>query len=130
MAVVPTRVPSRRMSYPVTPVSSVDAVQARVTLLLDLAVTRRLVGTVGAWVSSSPPLPPSSGGWALRSSSWNCPENQCPATGESGRAPVRLKPLRPLPVYVGSHIRSKPLPSSLSTGSLLPSDSPGGLAQT
>ncbi len=66
----------------------------------------------------------------MRTSSWNCAENQWPASGEFARAPVMLLPLRPLPVYVGSHIRSKPLPSSLSMGALLPSDSPGGLAQT
>ena len=57
-------------------------------------------------------------------------ENQAPASGELGSAPVRLLPLRLLPVYVGSHIRSKPLPSSFVIAWLAPSDSPGGLIQT
>src|SRR5256885_3971553 len=38
-----------------------------------------------------------SGGKALASSCWNCAENQCPASGEFGSAPVLLKPLRALP---------------------------------
>src|SRR5258708_2768830 len=41
-----------------------------------------------------------------------------------------LLPLRLLPVYVGSHIRSKPLPSSFGIAWLAPSDSPRGLIQT
>src|SRR5687767_15326950 len=45
-----------------------------------------------------------------------------------------LLPLRPLPVYVGSHIRSKPLPAGFSgpvgISELDPSDSPGGLIHT
>src|SRR4051812_24920589 len=41
-----------------------------------------------------------------------------------------LLPLRALPVYVGSHIRSKPLPSLFGIRLLEPSDSPGGLTHT
>ncbi len=62
--------------------------------------------------------------------SWNWAENQCPETGAFGRAPDMLLPLRALPVYVGSHMRSKPLPSSFGMAELDPSDSPGGFIQT
>src|SRR3954467_3415159 len=63
-------------------------------------------------------------------SSWNCAENQCPDSGAFGSAPDRLLLFRGLPVYVGSHIRSKPLPSSFAIAELDPSDSPGGLTHT
>src|SRR6185312_11690506 len=41
-----------------------------------------------------------------------------------------LFPLRALPVYAGSHIWSKPLPSSFGMSFDEPSDSPGGFTQT
>src|SRR3954465_11265711 len=63
-------------------------------------------------------------------SSWNCAENQCPDSGAFGSAPDMWLALRGLPVYVGSHIRSKPLPSSFGIAELEPSDSPGGFTHT
>ena len=56
--------------------------------------------------------------------------NHAPEMGALAMAPVRLLPLRLLPVYVGSHIRSKPLLSLFAISELEPSDSAGGLAQT
>ena len=53
-----------------------------------------------------------------------------PDSGAFGSAPDMLLPLRALPVYVGSHIRSKPLPSSFGIAELAPSDSPGGFIHT
>src|SRR5688500_17825175 len=70
------------------------------------------------------------GGNAFCSSCWTCAGNQCPDNGAFGSAPVALLLLRGLPPYVGSHIRSKPLPSSFGMNSLEPSDSPGGLIHT
>src|SRR4051812_8406980 len=63
-------------------------------------------------------------------SSWNCAENHLPDSGASGRAPDMLLPLRTLPVYVGSHILSAPLPSLFGISLLAPSDSPGGFIHT
>src|SRR5690349_10079444 len=63
-------------------------------------------------------------------SSWNWAENHLPDSGALPSEPDRLLPLRTLPVYVGSHIRSKPLPSLFGISSLAPSDSPGGFTHT
>src|SRR6478736_4213823 len=63
-------------------------------------------------------------------SSWNWAENHFPEIGASPRAPDMLLLLRALPVYVGSHIRSNPLPSVFGISLLDPSDSPGGFIQT
>ena len=48
---VATRVPLRRMSYPVTPTLSVAALQVRAALVAVVGPAVRPAGTVGGWVS-------------------------------------------------------------------------------
>src|SRR5262245_61038969 len=60
----------------------------------------------------------------------SCAGKKCPDSGAFASAPDMWFWLRGLPVYVGSHIRSKPLPSSFGICVLDPSDSPGGLIHT
>ncbi len=74
-------------------------------------------------------------GYAFLTNNWNASGNQRPATGALARAPVpRLELLPSVKVYVGSHMRSKPLAGSSGSNDNsrddAPSDSPGGFTQT
>src|SRR6266545_3645269 len=109
---------------------SVDAVQVSEMELEVTDATRRPVGVLGACVSGGGGGRSTSGGNAFWRSSWNWAGNQCPDSGAPASAPDMWLLLRGLPPYVGSHIRSKPLPSLFGISVLDPSDSPGGLIQT
>src|SRR5689334_16122399 len=107
----------------------VTALHDRLIWVDEAAAAANVVGAAGAvaQVGGGGPLPPPIGGKAFVTSSTNCAWNQWPESGALGSALVST------PYWVvkpGSHIRSKPLPSSLGMSELAPSESPGGLTHT
>src|SRR5262245_42697577 len=91
-----------------------------------MAVAVHVAGASGAVVQVGGGVLPT-GVFAFWTSGTNWAWNQGPDSGALGRALLST-------LYwvrnVGSHIRSKPLPSSLGISELAPSESPGGLTHT
>src|SRR6185503_8902279 len=102
----------------------VTAAHVRLIWFDETALALNVEGAGGAIAQTGPPP---TGGNALVTSWTNWLWNQWPDSGAFGSALVSTPYWV---VNVGSHIRSKPLPSSLGISELAPSESPGGLTHT